>query len=94
MIYYPPARRPSFQRSAAAVGPHARAGLLLRRGLAVGDQFPAAYDRTLFAFEWSRNWIMAVDLDEDSNLERLEAFLPQMSFIRPIDMQFDHNGSV
>jgi cytochrome c len=57
-------------------------------------KFPAAYNRTLFAFEWSRNWILAVHLDENSHVERLEPFLPEMSFVRPIDMQFDAYGSL
>ncbi len=57
-------------------------------------RFPDNYDRTLFAFEWSRNWILAVHLDENSNIQRLERFLPDMPFIRPIDLQFDHQGSL
>ena len=57
-------------------------------------KFPEAYDRTLFAFEWSRNWILAIHLDDDSRVERLEPFLPQMKFVRPIDLQFDANGSL
>ncbi|KAA5544371.1 carbohydrate-binding protein [Roseiconus nitratireducens] len=56
--------------------------------------FPAAYNRTLFAYEWSRNAIYAVRLDADSNLERLERFLPDMTFVRPIDLQFDRGGSL
>lgn len=58
------------------------------------NRFPAAYDRTLFAFEWSRNWILAVHLDADSNVQKLERFLPDMPFIRPIDLQFDSQGSL
>lgn len=57
-------------------------------------KFPPAYDSTLFAFEWSRNWIMAVHLDQDGNLERLEHFLPDEIFVRPIDLQFDAEGSL
>jgi cytochrome c len=57
-------------------------------------KFPAAYDRTIFAFEWSRNWILAVHLDADSRVERLERFLPDMPFTRPIDLQFDRDGSL
>lgn len=56
--------------------------------------FPAAYDRTLFAFEWSRNWILAVHLDADSQVQRLERFLPDMTFTRPVDLQFDAGGSL
>ena len=57
-------------------------------------KFPAAYNSTLFAFEWSRSWIMAVHMDTASNIQRLEPFLPQMKFVRPIDMQFDANGAL
>ncbi len=57
-------------------------------------KLPRAYDRTLFAFEWSRNWIVAVHLDEDHRIERLERFLPEVPFIRPVDLQFDANGSL
>ena len=57
-------------------------------------KFPEAYDSTLFAFEWSRNWILAVHMDADSNVQRLERFLPDMKFTRPIDLQFDANGSL
>ncbi len=57
-------------------------------------RFPDHYDRTLFAFEWSRNWILAVHLDEESNIKSLERFLPHMSFIRPIDLQFNASGSL
>jgi len=57
-------------------------------------QFPKAFDRTLFIYEWSRNWIVAVHLDEQSNIQRMERFMPDESFVRPIDMQFDANGSL
>ncbi len=59
-----------------------------------GTKFPSQYDNTLFAFEWSRNWILAVHLDEQSNIARLEPFLPNMKVIRPIDLQFDANGAL
>lgn len=58
------------------------------------NQFPASYDSTLFAFEWSRNMIYAVHLNEQGGLESVERFLPEMSFIRPIDLQFDASGSL
>ncbi|MFO1063258.1 MAG: PQQ-dependent sugar dehydrogenase [Pirellulales bacterium] len=57
-------------------------------------KFPAAYDRTLFAFEWSRNAVYAVHLDEDSRFKSVERFLPQMPFIRPADIVFDAAGSM
>jgi cytochrome c len=51
-------------------------------------------DRTVFIFEWSRNWIVSVKLDADSNIEKMERFMPNEKFIRPIDLQFDKNGSL
>jgi cytochrome c len=57
-------------------------------------KFPAAMDRTVFIYEWSRNWIVAVKLDQDSNIEKMERFMPNEKFIRPIDLQFDKNGSL
>ena len=58
------------------------------------NKFPAEYNSTLFAFEWSRNAVYAVHMDADSNLKSVERFLPQMTFIRPIDLQFDAAGSL
>lgn len=57
-------------------------------------KLPQAMDRTMFIFEWSRNWIVAVKLDKDSNIESMERFMPNEKFIRPIDLQFDRNGSL
>jgi cytochrome c len=57
-------------------------------------KFPAEYHSTLFAFEWSRNAIYAAHLDEDSNLRKIERFLPNQTFVRPIDLQFDANGAL
>jgi cytochrome c len=57
-------------------------------------KFPSAMDKTVFIFEWSRNWIVAVKLDQDSNIQKMERFMPNEKFIRPIDLQFDNNGAM
>ena len=57
-------------------------------------KFPAAFDSTLFAYDWSRNGFWALHLASDGSLERMERFLPQRTFVRPIDMVFDHQGSL
>lgn len=57
-------------------------------------KFPDEYDRTLFIFEWSRNWIKAVHLDHDSNMIKIDDFLPHIKFIRPIDIQFSSQGEM
>lgn len=58
------------------------------------NRLPSFYDRTLFAFEWSRNWIMAVHLDADHRIQKMERFLPQEKFTRPIQLKFDAGGSL
>lgn len=57
-------------------------------------KFPQHYDRCLFAFEWSRNWIVAVHLDGNSDIERIERFLPERSFKRPVDLEFGPDGAL
>lgn len=57
-------------------------------------RFPEHFDRTLFFFEWSRHWIIAVHMDVDSNIVKLERFLPQQNFVRPIDMEFGPDGAL
>ena len=62
-------------------------------------KLPREYDRTLFIYEWSRNWIMAVHLDEDHRIAknadgslRMERFCPKMTFVRPMDIELGADG--
>src|SRR5690606_15481939 len=57
-------------------------------------KFPKYYDGKFFIYDWMRNWIMAVTLDENGDFVEVEPFLPNMSFDKPIDMQFDKNGAL
>lgn len=95
MIYYPSGESAEFPEVGTG-GRTACAGPVYDYDTAAqaDTRFPAAYDRTLFAFEWSRNWILAVHLDADSQVQRLERFLPDMTFTRPVDLQFDAGGSL
>ena len=62
-------------------------------------KLPKEYDRTLFIYEWSRNWIVAVHLDADNNIAkdangkpRMERFCPNMTFKRPMDLELGADG--
>jgi cytochrome c len=62
-------------------------------------KLPKEFDRTLFIYEWSRNWIIAVHLDADNNIARdangkprMERFCPDMTFRRPMDMELGPDG--
>ena len=62
-------------------------------------KLPKEFDHTLFIYEWSRNWIVAVHLDENRNVAkgpdgkmRMERFCPNMTFKRPMDMELGADG--
>lgn len=57
-------------------------------------KLPAAFDNCLFIYEWSRHWIKVVHLDQDSNIQKIEPFLSNQQFSRPIDMEFGPEGSL
>ena len=65
------------------------------------DLFPGSpyklseyYNGKLLVYEWIRNWIMAVTLDEEGNYLRMEPFLPHLQFAAPIDMKFGPDGAL
>ena len=67
-----------------------------RLRLAAPHRLPSVYDHHLFIYEWSRNWIIAVRLDEDEKIANprkdLHRFLPGMTFKRPMDMELGPDG--
>lgn len=69
--------------------------------LASTTKLPREFDRTLFIYEWSRNWIIAVHLDEDHRIAKkadgtlhMERFCPGMTFMRPMDLSIGSDGSL
>ncbi|MFN9219351.1 MAG: PQQ-dependent sugar dehydrogenase [Planctomyces sp.] len=57
-------------------------------------KFPAELNHTLLIYEWTRNWIKLVHLDEQDRIVKIEPFMPQQKFVRPIDMQFGPEGAL
>jgi len=57
-------------------------------------RFPAAYDRALFIYEWSRNWIKVIHMDDMGDVKQIEPFMPTQAFSRPIDMEFGPDGAM
>lgn len=62
-------------------------------------KLPKEYDHTLFIYEWSRNWIIAVHLDANEQIAknadgslRMERFCPNMTFRRPMDVELGADG--
>ncbi|MEI8213046.1 MAG: PQQ-dependent sugar dehydrogenase [Planctomycetota bacterium] len=94
-IYYPAGESAEFP-AVGTGGRTACAGPVYyhQANLQSPTKLPAFFDRTLFIYEWSRNWIVAVHLNEDSSIRSMERFMPEETFVRPIDLQFDSHGSL
>jgi cytochrome c len=67
--------------------------------LASVRKLPKELDHTLFIYEWSRNWIIAVHLDDQDQIARkpdgtlhMERFCPGMTFQRPMDLELGTDG--
>ena len=63
-------------------------------GLASIGALPEYYDDTLFIYEWSRNWIQEVKLDEQGGILKISPFLPSFDFRSPIDMEIGPDGAI
>ncbi|WP_460965684.1 PQQ-dependent sugar dehydrogenase [Spirosoma litoris] len=58
-------------------------------------KLPAYYDKALFMYDWMRNWVYAVRLDDQQNFVSMEPFMPKTGdFRRPVDMEIGPDGSV
>ncbi|GHB75247.1 hypothetical protein GCM10007390_31230 [Persicitalea jodogahamensis] len=56
--------------------------------------FPPYYDGKLLIYDWMRNWIKAVTMDNQGNYQKMEPFLPTRTFSKPVDMEFGPDGSL
>jgi cytochrome c len=55
-------------------------------------KLPGEFDHTLFIYEWSRNWVVAVHLDENEKIKKMEKVFAGMTFKRPMDMELGPDG--
>ncbi len=55
-------------------------------------KLPESFDHTLFIYEWSRNWIIAIKLDENNKIEKMEPFAAGLTFKRPMDIEMGPDG--
>ncbi|PRY39252.1 cytochrome c [Spirosoma oryzae] len=56
--------------------------------------FPDYYDGKVFFYEWMRDMILAVTINDKGEQTGIERFLPNMPFSHPIDMAFGPNGDL
>ncbi len=96
MIWYPYDESPEFPElgkggRSAIIGPVYHFDPVLKSN----TKFPQYFDKKLFITEWMRNWVFAVDLDENQNYRGMEQFMPAGGdFRRPIDLTFGPDGSL
>ncbi|WP_061295416.1 ThuA domain-containing protein [Herbidospora cretacea] len=57
-------------------------------------KFPQYFDDTPFFYEWSRNFLAEMRLDNSGNLLKVNRFLSSMQFRSPMDMKFGPDGSL
>ncbi|MDB5250553.1 MAG: glycosyl hydrolase [Segetibacter sp.] len=58
-------------------------------------KLPAFYDKAFFIYDWMRNWVFAVRLDENYNYKRMDPFMATNGdFRRPVDVEIGPDGSM
>lgn len=94
-IYYPYADSPEFGPMLKTGGRNAMAGQVYHVEDYQGDKkFPAYFDGKLFAYDWARDIVYTVTMDENDNFDKMERFLPEVRFSHPMDMVFSKNGEL
>ncbi len=57
-------------------------------------KLPAEYNHTLFIYEWMRNWIQAIKLDANGNIESIRPFAAHLKLRKPEDMELGPDGAL
>lgn len=57
-------------------------------------KFPAYYHNKFLIYDWMRDWIMAVTLDDKSNFLKMEKVMQNLTFAHPTHMAFAPDGSL
>ncbi len=96
-IWYPYADSAEFPEVNGGGGRTAMGGPVYHYNPAVpanGRKLPSYYDKTVFIYEWSRNFIKEIKLDDQGNILKINPFLPSFSFSRPMDMKLGPDGAI
>lgn len=95
LIWYPYVESPEFPELGTG-GRNAMAGPVYHAADYPNSdvRLPDYYDGKLLIYEWMRNWIKAVTLKPNGDLARIEPFLPNQRFVKPMDMALGADGSL
>lgn len=58
------------------------------------NPFPEYFENKLFLYEWMRDWIYVITLDDNHNYVKADAFMPNTEFSHPMDMIFGSDGKM
>lgn len=94
-IYYPYAESPDFPLMKTG-GRNAMAGPVYYVDQFKGqpDAFPEYLDSKLIIYDWIRNWIRVVTMDETGKITDIEPFLDHIQFNNTMDMEFGPDGKL
>ncbi len=95
-IYYPYADSPEFGAIVGKGGRNAMGGPVYYYDDYPESKvkFPRHYDGKFFAYDWMRDWIHPVTMNEAGDFVKMETFMPSTKFSHTIDMQFASDGSL
>ncbi|MCE7059050.1 ThuA domain-containing protein [Dyadobacter sp. CY343] len=95
-IFYPYADSPEFGAIVGKGGRNAMAGPVYYAAdfQPSKAKFPDYYSGKFFAYDWIRDYINIVTMNEQGDLKSIERFMPNTKFSHPIDMQFANDGSL
>ena len=54
--------------------------------------FPDYFENKFFVYEWIRDWVYVVTMDDNYNYVKAESFMPNTEFSHPMDMLFGSDG--
>lgn len=57
-------------------------------------RFPEYYDKKVFIYDWIRNWIMAVTMNKEGDLQTIEPFMEGTKFHNISDMEMGPDGRI
>ncbi|HEX8549602.1 MAG TPA: ThuA domain-containing protein [Cytophagaceae bacterium] len=95
LIWYPYAASQEFPLVGSG-GRTAMAGPVYHfdKSLKSAIKLPEYYDKGLFIYDWIRNWIMVVRLNDNGDYQSMEPFMPGTTFEGIIDMELGPDGAL
>jgi cytochrome c len=94
-IYYPYAESPDFPLMKTG-GRNAMAGPVYysEKFKEQPNAFPSYLDGKLIIYEWMRNWVRLVTMDDEGNITEIEPFMDNIQFNNLTDMEFGPDGKL